>query len=424
MHAVLKSFLLNAEIITIGDEILIGQITDTNSQWIATELNKIGISVYQITSIQDKKSHILKALSEAEFNANIVILTGGLGPTKDDITKYAIAEYFNSDLELNEEIVEHIRIMFEKIGYEFTELNKQQALLPLKAKVLKNYLGTASGMWFEKKGKIVVSLPGVPNEMKGLMLRKVLPKLQESFDLPYIIHKTILTYGMGESKVAERIEGWENNLPQFIKLAYLPDYGRLRLRLTAKGTNEGILQKSLNKEVEKLTKLINDIIVGYDKGESLEAEVGKLLVGQGKTLSIAESCTGGNVAKMITSVPGSSKYFIGSITSYNERIKSQFLKVSKEIIAEHSVVSAQVAEAMALGIQKAYLTDYSIAITGNAGPTKDNTDASVGKVFIAIASPSGIYVKDYQFGQPRQKVIQKASVKSLELLKISILKNN
>lgn len=414
---------MNAEIITIGDEILIGQIIDTNSQWIAQELNKIGISVYQITSIQDRKSHILKALSEAEFNANIIILTGGLGPTKDDVTKHAIAEFFDSELVLNDEIVEHIKIMFAKIGYQFTELNRQQALLPVKAKILKNNLGTASGMWFERHGKVFISLPGVPNEMKGLMLRKAVPKLKGIFHLPYIIHKTILTYGMGESKVAERIEDWENALPHFIKLAYLPNYGKLRLRLSAKGEDKDLLEKTLNEEIKKLTELISDIIVGFDEGESLEAEIGKLLVDQNKTLAVAESCTGGTIAKMITSVPGASKYFIGSITSYNQRIKTDLLNVPQKVINQHSVVSAQVAEAMALGIQKVYESDYAIGITGNAGPTKDKTDESVGKIFIAIASPGGIYIKDYLFGPPRQKVIEKASIKALELLKTSILKN-
>ena len=414
---------MNAEIITIGDEILIGQITDTNSQWIATQLNKIGVAVYQITSIQDKKSHILETLAEAEFNANIIIITGGLGPTKDDVTKHALAEYFNSDLELNEEIVEHIRSMFKKIGYKFTELNRQQALLPVKAKVLKNYLGTASGMWFEKHGKIFISLPGVPNEMKGLMLKKVLPKLQESFHLPFIIHKTLITYGMGESKVAERLESWEQQLPHFIKLAYLPNYGKVRLRLSAKGDDQKVLEDALQKEISKLTVLVQDILVGTDEGETLEAEIGNYLTDQNKTLSIAESCTGGAIAKLISSVPGASRYFMGSITSYHERIKTEFLKVSPEVIKEHSVVSAEVASAMAIGIQKAYQTDYAIGITGNAGPTKDATDESVGKVFIAIASPNGVYVKDYVFGPPRQKVIEKASVKALELLKTSILKN-
>ncbi len=415
---------MNAEIITIGDEILIGQITDTNSKFIAEELNKIGVSVYQITSIQDDKEHILKAIAEAEQNADIIILTGGLGPTKDDITKHTIAEYFNSELELNTEIVEHIRSMFAKVNYEFTEVNKQQALLPVKATVLKNYLGTASGMWFEENRKVFISLPGVPNEMKGLIVRKVLPKLQASFKLPFIIHKTILTYGMGESKVAERIEKWEDNLPNFIKLAYLPNYGKLRLRLTAKGTDELLLEQTLEKEIGELTDLIEDIIVGYDENQTLEALIGDLLAAKNKTLAIAESCTGGTISKMITSVSGASRYFLGSVISYSEQVKINALNVSKNLIDEHTVVSAAVAKSMALGIQKNYSSDYAIGITGNAGPTKDKTDASVGQVYIAIASPNGVFVQDFNFGQPREKVIQRASVKALELLKISILKKS
>jgi len=415
---------LNAEIITIGDEILIGQITDTNSKFIAEELNKIGVSVYQITSIQDDKAHILKAIAEAEENADIIILTGGLGPTKDDITKHTIAEYFNSELALNIEIVEHIRAMFAKVNYEFTEVNKQQALLPVEATVLKNYFGTASGMWFEKNDKVFISLPGVPNEMKGLILRKVIPKLQASFKLPFIIHKTILTYGMGESKVAERIEKWEDSLPTFIKLAYLPNYGKLRLRLTAKGTDQLLLERSLEKEIRELTVLIEDIIVGYDEDQTLEASIGDLLVSKNRTLAIAESCTGGNISTMISSVPGASKYFIGSVVSYSEQVKINALHVPEELILEHTVVSAEVTKSMALGIQKSYKVDYAIGVTGNAGPTKDKTDASVGQVYIAIASPDGVFVQDFNFGQPREKVIQRASVKALELLKISILKKS
>jgi len=415
---------LKAEIITIGDEILIGQIIDTNSQWIAIELNKIGISVFQITSIQDDKTHILKAIAEAEENADIIIITGGLGPTKDDITKHTLCEYFDDKLIMQNDIQEHIKHLFAKVKYQYTELDLQQAMLPRKAHIIKNHLGTASGMWFDKNDKVFISVPGVPNEMKGLIKYGVLPKLQKTFDLPFIIHKTILTYGEGESKVAQRIENWENALPEFIKLAYLPDYGRLRLRLSAKGFYKEIIEKTLEKEIDKLTALISDIIVGYDESQSLEAEIGKLLMKQNKTLAVAESCTGGNIAKMITSVAGASSYFIGSITSYNERIKINFLDVSKELIKKHSVVSSEVAKAMAIGIQNNYKTDYAIAVTGNAGPTKDKTDESVGKVYIAIASPTGIYVKDYNFAQPRERVIQRTSIKALELLKTSILKNS
>ncbi|NLP56569.1 competence/damage-inducible protein A [Lutibacter sp. B1] len=414
---------MNAEIITIGDEILIGQILDSNSKWIAEELNKIGVSVYQITSIQDDEQHILKALKEAESNVDIVIITGGLGPTKDDITKLTLAKYFDDELILNEDIVEHIKNMFAKINYPFTEINKNQALVPKKCTPLKNFLGTAPGMWFEYSNKVVVSLPGVPYEMKELMLKGVLPKLQEKYLLPYIYHKTIITYGMGESMVAERIEQWEDKLPTFIKLAYLPSYGKVRLRLTAKGINKKVLEDSVAEEVKKLSNIIPDIIVGFDEGETLELEIGSLLTQKKQTLATAESCTGGNIAKKITSVAGSSKYFQGSIVAYQASIKIKELNVEEEIIDKYSVVSSQVAEAMAKGIQQKFQTDYAIATTGNAGPTTDKTDKTVGVVFIAIATPTHIISNEYFFGKPREKVIERASNKALELLKQEILKN-
>lgn len=414
---------MQAEIITIGDEILIGQILDSNSRWIATELNKIGISVYQITSIQDDKQHILKALKEAHLNVDIVILTGGLGPTKDDITKLTLAEYFNDTLILNEEIVTHIKNMFVKIKYSFTEINKNQALVPSKCIPFKNNWGTAPGMWFENEDKVTISLPGVPNEMKGLMQSSVLPKLKESFHLPYIFHKTIITYGMGESMVAEHIEKWENNLPEFIKLAYLPSYGKLRLRLSAKGTNKDLLEDSINLEFEKLANIIPDIIIGFEDNAKIEENIGKLLIRKKQNLSTAESCTGGNIAQMITSVPGSSNYFVGSVVAYNVSIKVNELQVDEKLIAKHSVVSAEVAEAMAKGIQQKFNTSYAIATTGNAGPSKDLTNSGVGTVFIAIATPTVIFSKEYFFGKPRDKVIQRASNKALELLRKEILKN-
>lgn len=415
---------MNAEIITIGDEILIGQITDTNSQWIATELNKIGVAVYQITSIQDKKPNILTALADAETRANIIILTGGLGPTKDDITKYTIAEYFKSELQLYPEIEEHIRYLFDKYGLEFSELNRQQAILPVKAEILKNRIGTASGMWFAKNGKIFVSLPGVPNEMKGLMQSEVLPKIKESFSLPHIIHRTIRTYGMGESKLALKIEKWQDALPEFIKLAYLPNYGQVRLRLSAIGQDRTLLENSLDEQIKKLTVLIEDIIIGFDEEDAIEAVIGKLLVENKQTLAVAESCTGGNVSKMITAIAGASRYFIGAITSYNVITKTNFLNVSKETIDKHSVVSEAVAVEMAKGIQKQFKADYAIGVTGNAGPSKDDTDEEVGKVFIAVASPTTVFVEECYFSPPRAKVIQRASVKALQMLRIAILKNN
>ena len=414
---------MQAEIITIGDEILIGQILDSNSKWIAEELNKIGISVYQITSIQDDKQHILKALNEAQAHVDIVLITGGLGPTKDDITKTTLTEYFNDTLVLNTAIVEQIRAMFAKLNYPFTEVNKNQALVPSKCIPLKNQLGTAPGLWFHNKEKIVVSMPGVPNEMKGLMTNCVLPKLKQTYNLPYIIHKTIITYGMGESMVAERLEAWENNLPSLIKLAYLPSYGKLRLRLTAKGKEKEMLEKAVFIETEKLTKIISDIIVGYEDTASIEAVLGTLLSSKKMTLSVAESCTGGAISQKITSIAGASKYFMGSIVAYNPIIKIKELSVQKELIGQYSVVSSQVAEAMAVGIQKKYKTTYAIATTGNAGPTVDITDKTVGVVFIAIATPTQVFSKEFNFGKPREKVIERASNKALELLRKEILKN-
>lgn len=415
---------MKAEIITIGDEILIGQITDTNSKWIAEELNKIGVSVHQITSIQDEKQHILNALEEAESRVDIIIMTGGLGPTKDDITKHTLAEYMNSAMVMNNEVVEHIRRMFAKANYPFTEVNRLQGLVPEKCEVLKNKLGTAPGMWFDKEGKIFVSLPGVPNEMKGLMLTRVLPKLQEVFDLPYIIHKTVMTYGMGESMVAARIEEWEDNLPEFIKLAYLPSYGKLRLRLSAKGTDKLLLEDGLNREIKKLDALINDIIVGFDESETIEVNLGKLLTEMNVTLSVAESCTGGYISHLLTLVPGSSSYFKGSIVSYTRELKESYLNVNSVTIDEHTIVSKEVVEEMALGIQKKMNTDFAIATTGNAGPTKDETDKSVGTVFIAIATPESVFSEEFYFGKPRSKVIERASVKALEMLRKEIIKNS
>lgn len=414
---------MNAEIITIGDEILIGQILDSNSKWMASALNKIGVSVYQITSIQDNKKHILKAVNEAQSNCDIVIITGGLGPTKDDITKLTLAEYFNDSLVLNEEIVEHIKILFSKINYPFTAVNKQQALIPSKCIALTNSLGTAPGMWFEDRGKVVVSLPGVPNEMIGLMQNSVLPKLKETFKMPFILHKTIVTYGMGESVVAERIVDWENNLPSYIKLAYLPSYGKLRLRLTAKGTNEQQLKEGISFEVKKLLAIIPDIIIGFDESGSIEFAIGKLLSEKKQNLATAESCTGGNIAKMITSVAGSSHYFVGSIVAYHPLIKINELNIDEKLIKKYSAVSSQVTEAMAKGIQQKFNTNYAIATTGNAGPTTDITDKTVGTVFIAIATPKTIFSKEFYFGKPREKVIERASNKALELLNKEILKN-
>lgn len=408
---------MKAEIITIGDEILIGQIVDTNSQWIGTELNKIGVSVYQISSIQDDKQHILNALKEAQERVDIVILTGGLGPTKDDITKKTIAEFFHDD-EIVEypEVLEHIKGLFRKINHPFKEVQRFQAQLPSKATLLMNNFGTAPGMWFYENNTVFVSLPGVPYEMKGLITNHVLPRIQQQFKLPFIIHKTIMTYGQGESTIAERIEDFENNLPTYIKLAYLPSFGKVRLRLSAKGENKEILEKELNEKVAAIYQLIPEIITGLDDDRSLEKRVGELLKKTNKTIGTAESITGGKIAATIVSIEGSSAYYKGSFVTYSAETKINLLGVLPETIQKYSVVSKEVALEMAKGAKERLQTNYAIAVTGNAGPTTDHNDKSVGLVYIAFVSDEKEFVEEFNFGEPREKVINKTVSKSLEIV--------
>jgi len=416
---------MNAEIITIGDEILIGQIVDTNSQWIAIALNKIGVSVMQITSIQDDKQHILDALKEAEARVDLVIVTGGLGPTNDDITKKTLATYFNdSEWIVYPEVIEHIKALFKKINHPFKEIQRYQAQLPSKAIYLKNEFGTAPGMWFYENKTVFVSLPGVPYEMKGLMRNEVLPKIQQQFHLPFIIHKTIMTHGQGESVIADRIVDWENNLPPFIKLAYLPSFGKVRLRVSAKGENKQELERVLKEQLAALSALIFDVIVGFDADASIEKRVGELLTEHHKTVCTAESITGGKIAATLVSVAGASAYFKGSFVTYSAETKQRLLDVSTDLIEKYTVVSKEVAEAMAQSARTKMGTDYAIAVTGNAGPTTDDTDKMLGIVYIALASEKGVFTEEFNFGQPREKVIHRTVNKALEILQKKILKNN
>ncbi|MFQ3182295.1 MAG: nicotinamide-nucleotide amidase [Polaribacter sp.] len=413
---------MNAEIITIGDEILIGQIIDTNSQWIGKQLNKIGVSVYQITSIQDEKQHILNAFKEAQERVDIVIITGGLGPTKDDITKKTIAEFFkDTEMVAYPEVLEHIQNLFKKIDVPFQEIQRTQAQLPSKATLLMNTFGTAPGMWFYENETVFVSLPGVPYEMKGLMINQVLPRIQQQFKLPFIIHKTIMTYGQGESMIAVRIEDVENNLPAYIKLAYLPSFGRVRLRLSAKGENKQIIEKELDKQVAAIYQRIPEIITGLDDDSSLEKRVGALLKKSNKTIATAESLTGGKIAATLVAIEGSSAYYKGSVVAYSEETKINLLGVSAETIKKHTVVSKQVALEMARGAKEKLHTNYAIAVTGNAGPTSDNNDKSAGIVYIAFVSDGKELVQEFNFGQPREKVINRTVSKSLEILQKEIL---
>lgn len=408
---------MKAELITIGDEILIGQIVNTNSVFLAKVLNKIGIEIAQITSISDKPTAITKALDASSERAELVILTGGLGPTKDDITKHTLCSYFNDTLVENKEILAHIEEIFEKyVTTPINDQNRQQALLPSKAKILKNQHGTASGMWFEKEGQVIISLPGVPFEMKALMTHEVLPALKDHFSRPFIIHKTVLTYGLGESAIAQRIEDWENAMPQDIKLAYLPNLGRVRLRLSGKGEVEAELEQRIDSEIEKLLPLIKDIFVGFEDTSPFEEQIQTQFIDQQQTLAVAESCTGGEIAARLTKISGASAYFKGGAVVYHTQSKSEVLGVSEEIIRKHTVVSQEVAEAMAVQVRNKFGASVGLATTGNAGPSKGDSDAEVGTVWIAIATKERVLSEQFLFGKHRQRVVGKAVNKALEMV--------
>ncbi len=412
-----------AEIITIGDEILIGQILDTNSAFIASELNKIGISVFQITSVQDDRSHILEAFAEAEERAEVIITTGGLGPTKDDITKKTLCEYLDDTLVVDKEVLAHIEELFEKyISTPISDVNRQQALVPSKAEVLHNAYGTAPGMWMKAKKAIIISMPGVPFEMKHMFTNQVIPRLSEKFQRPYIYHKTLITYGLGESAIANRIVDIEESLPPFVKLAYLPNLGKVRLRLTAKGPDQQQLIDGVQQVVEKLYRTIGDLIYGEEEDGAIEAIIGKLMTEKGLTLSTAESFTGGKIAEQITSVPGASNYFKGTVVAYATTLKKDLLQVPEQLIRKYSVVSEEVAIAMAKGIKKITGSDFAIATTGNAGPTKGDSDADIGTVFIAIATPNSIYAEKFSMGNHRTRIVQKSVHRAFQMLQKEILK--
>ena len=415
---------MKATIVTIGDEILIGQIIDTNSGYIAKALDRIGIENHELLSISDNKQHILETLEKLQNKVDFVIITGGLGPTKDDITKHTFCEYFEDTLVINQEVQAHVIELIEKVmNRPASQMNKDQALVPSKCQVLFNKVGTAPGMWMKKEGTVYISLPGVPYEMKYIVENEIIPKIVKEYERPYIIHKTIMTYGQGESLVAERIEDWENSLPEFVKLAYLPSPGRVRLRLTARGKDKELLESAINSKVDELAKIIGDIIVGFDEDETIAVVLGRLLVKNKATIAVAESCTGGKIAQELTAVPGASNYFRGGVVSYATDTKVSMLGVSEDTIAQFSVVSAEVATEMALGAKKIMKSDYAIATTGNAGPSKGDADATVGTVFIAIATPNGVLVKEFNFGQPREKVIDRTVNKAFEMLQKEILKN-
>ncbi|MDB5135499.1 MAG: competence/damage-inducible protein [Mucilaginibacter sp.] len=409
-----------AEIITIGDEILIGQIVDTNSAWIAQKLNAIGIRVKQISSVSDDRQHILNALTEAQQRADIILITGGLGPTKDDITKKTLAEYFGVGLIENKEALHNVEKIFRRLRGTFTELlevNKQQALVPENCEVIINKNGTAPGMWFDHGRKIYVSMPGVPHEMMYMMEDTVIPKLKATLKLPFIIHHTILTAGEGESYLADKIADIEDSLPSFIKLAYLPKLGQVRLRLSAYGDDETVLKDKINEYAAKITERVGNAVIAQED-ISIEKAILNFMTENGLTLSTAESCTGGYIAHLITQHPGSSKVFFGGAVSYSYELKESMLGVKNETLWQYGAVSEETVTEMVEGALLNFKSDYAVAVTGIAGPDGGTPDKPVGTVWVGVASADKTVTKRFLFGSKRQQNIERTAIAALNMLNI------
>lgn len=409
-----------AEIITVGDELLIGQTVDTNSAWMGMQLSMRGMRVNRITSISDRRDEIIAALDEALGRVQIVLMTGGLGPTSDDITKETLAEYFGTKLVMNLEVLEEVTARITRRNLEMNENNRRQAMVPESCRVLANHAGTAPGMLFEKEGRIVVSMPGVPSEMKHIMQEHVLPMITARSGGQTIVHRNIMTFGTFEAKLAERLEGFEKELPGMVKLAYLPAHGVIKLRLTATGNNGDQVRKIAEQQVRKLYEIIPDVIYGEDE-VSLEETIGKLLLDNNLTVSTAESCTGGRIASMITSVPGSSAWYRGSVVAYDNSIKTRVLGVDPAIISRYGAVSEETVRAMAEGMRSLAATDYAVAVTGIAGPTGGTPEKPVGTVWIAVCSPGGIVAEKHRFADDRQINISRSATTALNLLRKQII---
>lgn len=413
---------MKAEIITIGDEILIGQIVDTNSAWMAEQLNLAGIEVYQITSVHDDREHIMQALASAEQVVDLVLITGGLGPTKDDITKQTLCEYFDTKLVFHEPTFEVIRERFKNRGIDFNKLNRDQALVPENCTVIPNAEGTAPCMWFERNDTIFVSMPGVPFEMKGLMTSEVMPRLLTSGKPKVIVHKTVLTQGVPESMLAIRIEEWENNLPTFIKLAYLPNPTSVRLRLTAIGKDTQMLREEIDRQVGLLQLLLPNEIFGFDN-DTLADSVARLLKEKNKVLAVAESCTGGYISHLLTLIPGASEWYAGGITAYDNSIKISLLGVHPETLMQYGAVSENTAKEMALGAKQALKSDFSIATTGIAGPDGGTPDKPVGTIWISVSGPTKLIAQKFVFGNNREQNIMRSAQTALQMLRRLILED-
>ena len=414
---------MRADIITIGDEILIGQIVDTNSAWIAARLGEIGVSIRRKYSIGDRREEIIDAVEESLAKSELVIITGGLGPTKDDITKRVLAEIFHSPMVCDQETYERVERMMKARGIAFNDLNKGQAMVPECCTVLANHKGTAPGMWFEREGRVVVSLPGVPFEMEALMLESVLPKVSEHFDLAAVVHKTAITYGLAESMMAEHIAAWEDALPPHLHLAYLPSPSQLRLRLSAYDMDKAQAEKEIDEQFEQLLPLLGDYFVGWGD-TTVQSAVAEMLLAKGATLSAAESCTGGALSAKFTAMSGASEYFWGGVVSYDNSVKENVLGVSRSNLDTYGAVSEQVARQMAEGVRRVCGTTYGVATTGIAGPSGGTPDKPVGTVWMAVATPTHTIAKVVVHGKIRAVNIERAATAAINMLRLELKAEN
>jgi nicotinamide-nucleotide amidase len=408
-----------AELLTIGDEILYGQIVDTNSQWMSVELDKVGIKVVRKTTVGDIESEILTAFAEAEQRADIILITGGLGPTSDDLTKPLLAKYFNCDLKIHDEALAEITEFFKSRGRELTELNRQQAALPAVCEKITNPVGTAPGMWFNKGDKVFMSMPGVPHEMKKMMTEQVIPRLNKKYQLPVIHHKLIRTIGIGESFLVDKISDWEKSLPEHIKLAYLPSLGEVKLRLTCFGNSKETLQQEAETLTEKLKEIVGEHIYGYGEN-TIEIVIGKLLQEKKLTLSVAESCTGGYVSHLITTVPGSSAYFKGSIVAYANEIKMSALDVNENTLNEFGAVSEQTIIEMVQHVRVKFNTDIGVATSGIAGPEGGTPEKPVGTVWIAYSDKDKTVARKLQLSKDRMLNIRMSAMGIFNLIRLNL----
>ncbi|WPP51308.1 competence/damage-inducible protein A [Catalinimonas niigatensis] len=405
-----------AEVITIGDEILYGQTLDTNTHWMGQKLNELGIKIIRKVSIGDDKEEIVSALDEASRRADIILMTGGLGPTKDDITKFTLAAYFGMPLRRNEEALAHITELFASRGRTITPTNEKQADLPLGCTIITNRMGTAPAMWFEREGKVFVSMPGVPYEMKTIMEEEVLPRLKENFSLPVIYHQMIQTVGIGESWLSDKIEAWETSLPSHIRLAYLPSFGNVKLRLTALGDDLELLKAQVMEEVDKVMPLIEEYV--FALGDiSLEETIGNMLMEKGKTIALAESCSGGYVAHSLTSTAGSSAYFQGALVPYHNKLKEEVLDVKKETLINNGAVSEATVTEMAQNIRKLLQADFGLASSGIAGPGGGTLEKPVGTIWIAVADAHETITQKLTLSKDRMLNIKLTKVALLNLLR-------